>query len=64
MQLKTRFTDLVGIQYPIGQGGMMWAGQIQGLIHDIPSCADLIQRIMDEAIDIIQARLQGFISEG
>lgn len=25
MTLRTRFTDLVGIEYPILQGGMMWA---------------------------------------
>ena len=29
MQLKTRFTELVGIQYPIVQGGMMWVGRAE-----------------------------------
>jgi nitronate monooxygenase len=29
MSLRTRFTDLVGIQYPIVQGGMMWVGRAE-----------------------------------
>jgi nitronate monooxygenase len=40
--------------------GLVWAGQVQGLIHDIPSCAELIARIMSEAEEIIQSRLAGF----
>jgi nitronate monooxygenase len=40
--------------------GLIWAGQIQGLIHDIPTCADLIERIIGEAETIINARLAGF----
>lgn len=27
--MKTRFTELVGVQYPIMQGGMMWVGTAQ-----------------------------------
>jgi nitronate monooxygenase len=41
--------------------GLVWAGQVQGLIHDIPTCAELIQRIMKEAEDIITGRLASFI---
>src|SRR3982075_431255 len=29
MKLKTRFTELVGIDYPIVQGGMMWVGRAE-----------------------------------
>jgi NAD(P)H-dependent flavin oxidoreductase YrpB (nitropropane dioxygenase family) len=29
--------------------GLMSAGQVTGLIGDLPSCADLIARIMTEA---------------
>ena len=29
--------------------GLIWAGQVQGLIRDVPTCADLIRRIMKEA---------------
>ena len=27
--LKTRFTELVGVEYPIVQGGMQWVGRAQ-----------------------------------
>jgi nitronate monooxygenase len=37
--------------------GLVWAGQIQGLIHDIPTCAELLARIVDEAEQIITGRL-------
>ena len=42
--------------------GLIWAGQIQGLIHDIPTCAELLKRIMDDATAIIQKRLAGFVT--
>src|SRR5262245_43079725 len=29
MKLKTRFSELVGIEYPIVQGGMMWVGRAE-----------------------------------
>lgn len=42
--------------------GIWTAGQIQGLIHDIPSCDELISRIVADAEAIIKGRLAGFIS--
>lgn len=39
--------------------GLIWAGQVQGLIHDIPTCRDLIARIVTEAEAIILRRLPG-----
>lgn len=42
--------------------GIFWAGQIQGLIHDIPTVKELIDRIMSEAETIIQERLQKFVA--
>ena len=39
------------------EGGIIWAGQAQGLIHDVPTCAELIARIVAEAEEIIDARL-------
>ena len=27
MALKTRFTELVGVEHPIAQGGMQWVGR-------------------------------------
>ncbi len=41
--------------------GIWSAGMIQGLIHDIPSCAELIGRIVSEAEAIIQGRLTGMV---
>src|SRR5437868_3083578 len=37
--------------------GIWSAGQTQGLIHDIPTCAELIARIISEAEGIIRNRL-------
>lgn len=37
--------------------GIWSAGQSQGLIHDIPTCAELVSRIMREAGEIIRNRL-------
>jgi nitronate monooxygenase len=42
--------------------GIWSAGQVQGLIHDIPSCAELISRIIDEAETIIRRRLEGMMN--
>ena len=42
--------------------GIWSAGQVQGLIHDIPSCAELVSRIMHEAETIIRSRLEGMMS--
>ncbi|WOF45148.1 nitronate monooxygenase family protein [Sphingopyxis indica] len=39
--------------------GVFWAGMVQGLIHDIPTCQQLIDRIIAEAEAIIDQRLAG-----
>ena len=39
--------------------GIWSAGMVQGLIHDIPSCAELVARIVGEAEEIIGKRLTG-----
>ncbi len=39
------------------ESGAWSCGMVAGLIHDIPSCAELISRIMREADDIIYNRL-------
>ena len=41
--------------------GVWSAGQIQGLIHDIPTCQVLIERIVSEAEEIITGRLRGMV---
>jgi len=38
--------------------GIYWAGQVQGLIHDIPMVRELILRIVGEAKAIIDQRLR------
>ena len=42
--------------------GIYWASMAQGLIHDIPSCAELIERIVAEANAIIKYRLSAIIA--
>jgi NAD(P)H-dependent flavin oxidoreductase YrpB (nitropropane dioxygenase family) len=42
--------------------GVWSAGQIQGLIHDIPTCGELVARIVAEAEFIIASRLSRMIS--
>jgi NADH:quinone reductase (non-electrogenic) len=37
--------------------GLVWAGQSQGLVHDIPTVAELIERLMREATAIIDRQL-------
>ncbi|PTU30120.1 NAD(P)H-dependent flavin oxidoreductase [Stenotrophobium rhamnosiphilum] len=37
--------------------GLVWAGQVQGLIRDVPTVAELMGRIAREATEIIQRRL-------
>ncbi|RJG56152.1 nitronate monooxygenase [Sphingobium terrigena] len=42
--------------------GLVWAGQVQGLIHDIPTCEALIKRIVGDAEAIIRGRLSDMLS--
>ena len=44
--------------------GVWTAGLVMGLIHDIPTCKQLIDRIMAEAHAIIADRLAGFAGSG
>jgi len=43
--------------------GIWSAGQVQGLIHDIPTCADLVSRIVSGAEEIINGRLGGMVGK-
>ena len=42
-------------------GGIWSAGMIQGLIHDIPTVKELIDRIVADAESIIKGRLESMI---
>ncbi|WP_188062568.1 NAD(P)H-dependent flavin oxidoreductase [Sphingobium sp. KCTC 72723] len=44
------------------EAGLVWAGQIQGLIHDIPTCEALIARIVADAQAIISGRLNAMLT--
>ncbi len=41
--------------------GLVWAGQSQGLVHDIPTVAELIERLVREATAIITRRLNPMV---
>ena len=41
--------------------GIWSAGMVQGLIHDIPTCAELVSRIVGDAQQIIRGRLGGML---
>lgn len=45
------------------EAGIWSAGLAQGLIHDIPTVAELISRIVDEAEELITARLASLVSD-
>jgi len=42
--------------------GIWSAGQTQGLIHDIPTCKDLVEHIMAEAQKIVRERLDQMVA--
>jgi len=42
--------------------GIFWAGMVQGLINDIPTVKELIDRIMSEAEQIVKGRMNGMLA--
>ncbi|UGT40599.1 nitronate monooxygenase family protein [Nocardia yamanashiensis] len=42
--------------------GIWSAGQVQGLINDIPTCAELVSRMVTEAEALISSRLAGMLA--
>ena len=43
--------------------GLIWAGQVQGLIHDVPTCASLLATMISDAEAIITRRLAGMLAQ-
>ncbi|WP_149822710.1 NAD(P)H-dependent flavin oxidoreductase [Streptomyces tailanensis] len=43
--------------------GVMAAGQVSGVIDDLPSCAELVERVMKEAAQIIDGLAPGAVAE-
>lgn len=69
---QIKFEDIIdevaGVYPRIMQEGDMdagaWScGMVAGLIHDIPTCQELIDRIMQQADDIIRQRLMGMLAD-
>jgi len=44
--------------------GVWSCGMVAGLIHDIPTCGELVSRIMSEAEELINGRLRGLLAAG
>lgn len=42
--------------------GLVWAGQSQALVHDIPSVAEIVTRIIDDATRIISHNLRAVLT--
>ena len=60
--------EVAGVYPRIMKGGEMdaggWScGMVAGLIHDVPTCQELVDRIMSEAEAIIRGRLEGFLDK-
>ncbi len=66
LKIEDIYDQVAGVYPKIMLEGQMdagaWScGMVAGLIHDIPSCKELIDRIMAEADQIIRSRLMGFL---
>ena len=62
LQIQDIFGEVAGVYPKIMKDGTMdagaWScGMVAGLIHDIPTCKELIERIVSEAEQIINERL-------
>jgi NADH:quinone reductase (non-electrogenic) len=67
IQFKDIFEEVAGVYPAIMQRGEMdaggWScGMVVGLIHDIPTCQELITRTMAEAEQIIRQRLERLLA--
>ena len=62
LQIQDIFGEVAGVYPKIMQEGTMEAGawscgMVAGLIHDIPTCKELVDRIISDAESIINDRL-------
>ncbi|WP_321326920.1 nitronate monooxygenase family protein [uncultured Parasphingorhabdus sp.] len=67
LEFKDVIEQVAGVYPKIMMEGTMdagaWScGMVAGLINDIPTCQELIDRIMAEADQIINERLKGFVA--
>ena len=42
--------------------GIFWAGMVQGLIEDVPTCQELMDRIIGGAEEIVKGRLGAMLN--
>jgi len=66
LQFEDIFEDVVGVYPRVMEEGEVdagaWScGMVAGLIHDIPTCRELLDRIMAEAEEIVRVRLEGML---
>jgi len=67
IQITDIMDEVAGVYPKIMQEGTMdagaWScGMVAGLIHDIPSCKELVERIVSDAEEIIKSRLSQFVA--
>ena len=68
IEFKDIIGEVGGVYPRIMSEGLMdagaWScGMVAGLIHDIPTCKELIDRIMTEAEALIRSRLEGMLAQ-
>ena len=67
IQITDIIDEVAGVYPKIMQEGTMdagaWScGMVAGLIHDVPTCKELVERIVSDAEEIIKSRLSQFVS--
>ena len=67
IQITDIMDEVAGVYPKIMQEGTMdagaWScGMVAGLIHDIPTCKELVERIVSDAEEIIKSRLTQFVA--
>ena len=67
IQITDIIEEVAGVYPKIMQEGTMdagaWScGMVAGLIHDVPTCKDLVERIVSDAEEIIKSRLSNFVA--
>ena len=67
IQITDIIDEVAGVYPKIMQEGTMdagaWScGMVAGLIHDVPTCKDLVERIVSDAEEIIKSRLSKFVA--
>ena len=67
IQITDIIDEVAGVYPKIMQDGTMdagaWScGMVAGLIHDVPTCKELVERIVSDAEEIIKSRLSQFVA--